>query len=213
LKIVGQRLLLAGFLSFVAWGIVSAQEEDFQTPSQKTKDAIGKFNKAPAVFGKALKDLKEAAGAKLKGLGGKASADAEAQSSDVGVPQKKSEAAAAERFSPAGKRDPFRPATLQTKTHSQPRPRENLSPLERIEWGQINLVGIIWDVNEPRALVEVPEAGDKSRGYIVKVGTPIGMSEGQVKAITRNEMIVEEFVTDLYGAKKKREVRKKLSTE
>jgi Tfp pilus assembly protein PilP len=200
------QLLVAGFLSLAAWGVVSAQE-DFQTPSQRTKDAIGKLNKAPAAFGKALRDLKEAAaGAKLK-----AGTEAEAESSDLSVPQKKSHAAAAERFSPTGKRDPFSPPKSPTK--SNPQARENLSPLERVEWGQINLVGIVWDVQEPRALVEVPEAGDTSRGYIVKVGTPIGRSEGKVKAITRNEMIVEEFFTDFSGAKKKREVRKKLPTE
>jgi type IV pilus assembly protein PilP len=204
------QLLVAGFLSLTAWGVVSAQE-DFQTPSQRTKEAMGKLNKAPAAFGKALQDLKEAAGAKLKAAGGKVRTDAEAESSDLSGPQKKSDAAAAERVSPTGKRDPFSPPKSPTK--SNPQPRENLSPLERVEWGQINLVGIVWDVQEPRALVEVPEAGDTSRGYIVKVGTPIGTSAGKVKAITRNEMIVEEVFTDFSGAKKKREVRKKLPTE
>jgi type IV pilus assembly protein PilP len=205
-KLFGQHLLLAGFLSFAAWGIVSGQEEEFQTPSQKTKDAIGKFNKAPAAFGKALKDLKEAAGAKLKGLGGKASRDAEAQSSDGGGP-KKSEAAAAERFSPAGKRDPFRPMTLKTKVGSQP--KENLSPLERFELGQLKVVGIVSDMKEPRAMIE-DTAG---LGYIVKVGTPIGSSEGRVKAIHRNEVVVEESYADFHGTKKKRDVSMKLPTE
>jgi Tfp pilus assembly protein PilP len=204
------QLLVAGFLSLAAWGVVSAQE-DFSTPSQRTKDAIGKLNKAPAAFGKALQDLKEVAGAKLKAAGGKVRTDAEAESSDLSIPEKKSHAAAAERFSPTGKRDPFSPPKSPTKNN--PQARENLSPLERVEWGQINLVGIVWDVQEPRALVEVPEAGDTSRGYIVKVGTPIGTSAGKVKAITRNEMIVEEVFTDIFGAKKKREVRKRLLTE
>jgi type IV pilus assembly protein PilP len=207
LKVFGQLLFLAGFLSFAAWEIVSAQEEDFQTPAQKTKDAIGKFNKAPAAFGKALTDLKEAAGAKLKGLGGKARTDAKAQSSDVGVPQKKSDAAATEPFSPAGKRDPFRPTTLKAKVGSQP--RENLSPLERFELGQLKVVGIVSDTKEARAMIE-DTAG---LGYIVKVGTPIGSSEGRVKAIHRNEVVVEESYADFHGTKKKRDVSMKLPTE
>jgi Tfp pilus assembly protein PilP len=196
------KLLVAAVLSLAACGFVSA-EEDFQTPSEKTKDAISKLKKAPAAFGNALRGLREAAGGKVKG--------SEAKSSDMSVPQNKSGAADAERFSPTGKRDPFSPPKPPTKNN--PQSRENLSPLERVEWGQINLVGIVWDGKEPRALVEVPEGGDKSRGYIVKVGTPIGMSEGRVKAITGNEMIVEEFFTDFSGTKKKREVRKKLPTE
>lgn len=50
-------------------------------------------------------------------------------------------------------------------------------------------------------------------GYVVKVGTPIGNNDGKVKAIHRNEVVVEEFYSDEYGARKKREVGMKLSTE
>jgi type IV pilus assembly protein PilP len=101
--------------------------------------------------------------------------------------------------------------TLRTKNSS--RPRENLSPLERLDLGQITLVGIVWDEKEPKAVVEIPEAGDTARGYIVKIGTPIGTADGKIKGITRNEVIVEEFYTDIHGVKRTREVSKKLTTE
>lgn len=104
-------------------------------------------------------------------------------------------------------RDPFRPATLRKKVVA--RPRENLSPLERFELNQLKIVGIIWDMNEPRAMVE----DGTGLGYTIKLGAPIGANDGVVKAIHRNEIIVEEYYQDVYGARKKREVSMKLSTE
>jgi Tfp pilus assembly protein PilP len=50
-------------------------------------------------------------------------------------------------------------------------------------------------------------------GYTIKLGAPIGANDGVVRAIHRNEIIVEEFFYDVYGARKKREVIMKLSTE
>src|SRR5207248_11278357 len=52
-------LVVAAFVSSAGWRIIAAQE-DVQTPSQKTKDAVDKFNAAPAAIGKALQGLKEA---------------------------------------------------------------------------------------------------------------------------------------------------------
>jgi type IV pilus assembly protein PilP len=104
-------------------------------------------------------------------------------------------------------RDPFRPSSVQTRATN--RSRDNLSPLERFELGQLKVVGIVWDVKEPRAIIE-DTAG---LGYTITVGTPIGGSEGKVKAITRNEVVVEESFQDFFGKKKTREVLMKLSME
>ena len=84
-----------------------------------------------------------------------------------------------------------------------------MSPLERFELGQLKIVGVIWDLKEPRALIE-DTAG---LGYIVKVGTPIGSNDGRVKAIGRSEVIVEEFYEDSSGARRKRDVSMRLPTE
>jgi Tfp pilus assembly protein PilP len=50
-------------------------------------------------------------------------------------------------------------------------------------------------------------------GYVIKVGTPIGNHDGKVKAIHRNEVVVEEFYSDDYGTRTKRDVGIKLLTE
>jgi len=195
--------VLLGLLLFPAWG--GAQEEK-ESPSQKTKEAIEKFKKAPATVGQGLEALKEAGKAKLQEtLAGKEPAKAEAGISSL--PAKKPEQPERPRYSSVGKRDPFRPLSLKAKASQ--RARENLSPLERYELGQLKLVAIVWDIKEPKAMVE----DGTGLGYVVKIGTLIGPNEGKVKAIKPTEVVIEEQVTDFYGARKSQEVSMKLPVE
>ena len=195
--------VLLGLLLFLGRG--GAQEEK-ESPSQKTKEAIEKFKKAPATVGQTLDTLKEAAKAKLQeALGGKQAAKVETGSTTL--PAKKPEQPERPRYSSVGKRDPFRPLSLKPKVSQ--RARENLSPLERYELGQLKLVGIIWGIKEPRAMVE----DATGLGYVVKIGTLIGPNEGKVKAIKPAEVIIEERFTDFYGARKSQEVSMKLPVE
>jgi type IV pilus assembly protein PilP len=89
------------------------------------------------------------------------------------------------------------------------RRRENLSPLERYEIGQLKLVGVIWDIKNPTALVE----DSTGLGYTVKVGTAIGPNDGKIKAIKPDALIIEEEYIDLYGVKKRQEVSMRLPVE
>jgi type IV pilus assembly protein PilP len=199
-------LLVIGFVSCAGWEMGLAQE--LPTPSQKTKEAIEKFSQTPAAVGKKFQDLKDTARAKLQEtLGEKREPGAKSEPRNLGLAQQKTESTPAAGVAATGTRDPFRPMTLKPKAGSQP--RENLSPLERLELGQLKIVGIVWDIKEPRAMIE-DRAG---LGYSVKIGTPIGSNEGRVKAIYRSEVVVEEFYVDFYGAKKKRDVSMKLPTE
>ena len=195
--------VLLGLLLFLGRG--GAQEEK-ESPSQKTKEAIEKFKKAPAAVGESLEALKKAGKAKLQEtLAGKEPAKAEAGISSL--PAKKPEQPERPRYSSVGKRDPFRPLSLKPKASQ--RARENLSPLERYELGQLKLVAIVWDIKEPKAMVE----DGTGLGYVVKIGTLIGPNEGKVKAIKPTEVVIEEQVTDFYGARKSQEVSMKLPVE
>lgn len=185
-------LLLAG-------SVVSGQEKP--APAQKTvtdraaslPQAPGK--NAPTVADKANVNPKE----------GPAGVPSAADSSASAAADKKVEPPEAPRVS--GRRDPFRPFT--TNTRAGTRRRENLTPLERYELGQLKLVGVIWDVKDPNAMVE-DSAG---LGYIVRVGTPIGANDGKVKLIKPGEIVVEETHVDIYGARKRREVSMQLHLE
>jgi Tfp pilus assembly protein PilP len=82
-------------------------------------------------------------------------------------------------YNPAGRRDPFRPFTL----------------LQRYDLGQLSVVGTVWELSPPRAMVE----DSVGMGYIVTVGTPIGRNGGVVTAIEPQRVVVEERVLDFYG--------------
>ena len=199
------------FLSVVLIGIVAfsgvglAQDEK-DAPSQKTREALEKLNRAPGVIEKNLEALKGAVTAKS----GESSASEQKSPATAGLldlPEKKAEALAAPRYSSAGKRDPFQPLPLRVQ--AKRRPRENLSPLERYDLGQLKLVGIVWDAKAPRAMVE-DAAG---LGYVVGVGTPIGPNDGRIKVIKPAEVVIEEIYVDFYGARKNRQVSMKLVFE
>ncbi|MEK7229078.1 MAG: hypothetical protein AAB154_03440, partial [Candidatus Binatota bacterium] len=93
--------VLLGLLLFPAWG--GAQEEK-ESPSQKTKEAIEKFKKAPATVGQGLEALKEAGKAKLQEtLGGKEAAKpAKAEAGISSLPAKKPEQPERPRYSSVG---------------------------------------------------------------------------------------------------------------
>ena len=199
--------MVLGVVSLLGFPHAGGTQEEKETPSQKTREAVEKFKKAPAAVGERLEALKEAGKAKLQAtLAPKAQAKKEGESS--ALPPKVSEPAEPPRYFSAGKRDPFRPLASKAKGAAA-RPRENLSPLERFELGQLKLVGIVWDIKESRAMVE----DGLGLGYIVKVSTSIGPNEGKVKAIKPREIVIEETYTDFFGARKSRQVSKPLPAD
>lgn len=110
-------------------------------------------------------------------------------------------------YNPAGKRDPF--VTFLKVRERDTRPSvSSLPPLQRYELGEIRLVGIIWGLTPPRALVEDSEG----KGYTVTVGTKIGRSGGVVTRITEKEIVVREEFRDYSGSKVKRDSSLKLQT-
>jgi type IV pilus assembly protein PilP len=196
---------LAWLIMFLCVGGSVGAEEKIVTPSQKSKEAVDKFNAAPSAVGKTLQDLGKTIGAKL-GLGS-SEVKATSEVAPVSLLKKENQETQPPSAPVIGKRDPFRPFTLNNRP-TQLR-RENLSPLQRYEVGQLKLVGVIWDVKEPNAMVE-DSAG---LGYVVRIGTLIGSNEGKVKAIQPARIVIEEFEIDLYGAKKKIDRTMRLAPE
>lgn len=205
--IMGAKKLAWLIIPLCVGGSLWAQEK-IEAPPQKAKEAVDKLKAAPSALGKSLQDLGKTVGAKL-GLGQGEVKTAKTTSEAVPVPQPEKEA---EEPKPAvspilSKRDPFRPYTLNNRPSQ--RRRENLSPLERYELGQLKLVGVIWDIKQPNAIVE-DSAG---LGYVVRIGTPIGSNEGKVITIQPESLVIEEFQFDVYGAKKKIERSMRLEPE
>ena len=186
---------------------ISAQE-NIHTPSHNTKQALEKLSKTPATIGKSLEALTGAANAKLKQVfGDKPEVKTKVDLDDTSSLLKKNPEPEPSKYVRKVNRDPFRPSSIQTRTSV--RSRDNLSPLERLDLGQLKVVGIVWNVKEPRAMIE-DAAG---LGYTILIGTPIGGNEGKVKAITPTQVVVEESFQDFSGKKKTRDVLMRLSTE
>ncbi len=203
-KLITAVLLLGTFL-FPPKGW---SQEGMETPSQKTREAITKFRELPASVGRNIRALKETAKTKLKTLGVRRSAQVAEDHLAMPLPKpERPQRPNGRSYSSAGKRDPFRPFVLELRPTR--RRRENLSPLERVEVSQLKLVGIIWDIPEPRAMVE-DTAG---LGYVIKIGTPIGRNDGTVKVIAPKEVVIEEQFFDFYGVKRPREVKLRLVSE
>ena len=102
-------------------------------------------------------------------------------------------------YEPAGKRDPFlSPFYRQSESAA---PEEAKTPLQRFDLGQLKLVGVILEEQEPKALIE--DSG--GLGYIVTRGTPIGSKGGIITAIEPKRVVVEEYETDFYGKRQVQE--------
>ncbi len=103
------------------------------------------------------------------------------------------------RYDPTEKRDPFlSPFYVPPEA---PTPEEAKTPLQRFDLGQLRLVGVIWEADEPKALIE--DGG--GLGYIVTRGTLIGSKGGIIRTIEPKRIVVEEYETDFSGKRRAQE--------
>jgi type IV pilus assembly protein PilP len=105
-----------------------------------------------------------------------------------------------EPYNPAGKIDPFEPLykdepEIPATRQNEKKRRIPRTPLEKIDLGQLKLVGIIMAPSGNRAMVQ--EASGK--GYIIKEGTYIGLNSGRVVQIQQDRVIIEEEIEDIVG--------------
>lgn len=101
-------------------------------------------------------------------------------------------------YDPTGRRDPFRPPRVNQMLVGG----AERTPLQRYELGQLRLVAVIYDTRDPRAVVE-DEGG---LGYIIRVGTKVGVNDGVVRGIERGRVLVEEESVDFFGERRASEV-------
>ena len=95
-------------------------------------------------------------------------------------------------YNPIGKRDPFRSFLASGERSDDDLPT---TPLQRYEVDQYQLVGIVWGIERPRALVQDPEGV----GHVMEVGTYIGKNWGKVTRINAAEVVVTEEYQDIRG--------------
>lgn len=92
-------------------------------------------------------------------------------------------------YDPTGKRDPFRPfRTIRPAAQDAGKALETLEPLQRWELERLQIVGILWDVKTPRAMVRDPDGVV----FTVTKNSKIGRAEGFVATIREGEIVVVE---------------------
>ena len=94
-------------------------------------------------------------------------------------------------YNPAGKRDPFK-TFIESVTEKKERAAAPVSPLQSYDLNTLRLVGIMMLPGKKVAIIEDPSG----KGYHVKVGTHIGLNDGVVVEILKDEVIVEEKYLD-----------------
>ena len=93
-------------------------------------------------------------------------------------------------YDPTGKRDPFKPFKAIGAGPVKPgRAAENLEPLQRWELERLQVVGILWDVAKPKAMIKDPDGTI----YTASIKTKIGRNDGFIAAIREGEIVVIEL--------------------
>jgi type IV pilus assembly protein PilP len=107
------------------------------------------------------------------------------------------------QYNPEGRRDPFQSVIVVT---DRKKLIENVPPLQRMDLGELKLIGIIWGGFGYNAILQASDG----KGYPVRMGTRLGLNGGRVSKISSNSIVVEEQYTDIFGEKKLREITMEL---
>lgn len=105
-------------------------------------------------------------------------------------------------YDPTDKPDPFRSWIRQERAIDD----GTSSPLERFDLSQLEITGIVWSMDTPRALLKDPTG----KGYIVNEGTPVGKNKGRIVRIDDNRIVVKETYVDFQDRATSKEVEMKL---
>lgn len=122
-------------------------------------------------------------------------------------------------YNPEGKPNPFQPLVVErAEAPAGPKKSERASakaedmgpgtPLERMDLNAFKLVAVVWDIPNPRAMVE----DSTGKGYILTLGTRIGKNKGKVMKVTPAGVVVRE-IYETEGKGKTREIPLRLYTE
>ncbi len=117
-------------------------------------------------------------------------------------------------YDPKGKTDPFKPLIVEKAEAAPAKPKptsleaalETATPLERVDLGQLKVVAVIWNISDPRGMVE----DATGKGYILSIGTIVGKNRGKVTQITYTGVVVTERYETSPGKFKSRDVALKL---
>lgn len=90
-------------------------------------------------------------------------------------------------YDPQGRKDPFAQPTVE-----KPLPpgmfHGPVLPLQKFRLEELSLIGVIWDVSKPRAMLKDPSG----RVHVVGPNAKLGMQNGYIATIREGEIVVIE---------------------
>lgn len=95
-------------------------------------------------------------------------------------------------YDSAGKRDPFEPYRKAKGVSVKKVDIDVRDPLQMYPTDKYSVIGILWEVNKPRAMVKDPDG----IVHVVVKNTRIGKNEGYVAVIREGEIVVVETLYD-----------------
>ncbi|MEW6214953.1 MAG: pilus assembly protein PilP [Nitrospirota bacterium] len=106
-----------------------------------------------------------------------------------------------------GRRDPFLP--LVTVLKQKPTVKKGASPVESYGIDVIELIAIAWDKEKYYALIMLPD----KKSYTITEGATLGLHDGKVQKITKDMVVIREYIKDYRGDVKPRDSVLKLRKE
>jgi Tfp pilus assembly protein PilP len=108
------------------------------------------------------------------------------------------------KYDAKGRKDPFLPLVATTKQKQIK--KKGASPFESYDIPEIKLLAIAWDKNKYFALIRLPD----KKTYTITEGMSLGLEGGKVEKITRDSVVIREYIKDYRGDIKPRDTILKL---
>jgi len=103
------------------------------------------------------------------------------------------------KYDARGRRDPF--LSLLELTKKKPTKKKGASPFESYEVEEFRLLAIASNKNKYYALIILPD----KKTYTLTEGMALGLQGGKVEKITKDKVIIREFIQDYRGEIKPRD--------
>lgn len=94
-------------------------------------------------------------------------------------------------YDPRGRKDPFSQPVLDRPV-AQGASHGPLLPLQKYDVSSLKLIGIIWDVKRPRAMISDPNG----KVHIVGPNTKIGVRNGYIAVIREGEIVIVDTMEE-----------------
>ncbi len=108
------------------------------------------------------------------------------------------------KYDARGRRDPF--LSLVVITKQKQIKKKGASPFESYDISEIKMLAIAWDKNKYFALIRLPD----NKTYTITEGKSLGLEGGKVEKITRDSVVIREYIKDYRGNIKPRDTILKL---